>query len=57
MPLKAAVPTVMEPAVIITLGLLGTQGNTSMAKTSKQLVEWYKDIITQLAENQAALKE
>ena len=35
MPLKAAVPAVMEPAVITTLGLLGTQGNTSIAKTSE----------------------
>ena len=28
-----------------------------MAETSQQLIEWYKDIITQLVENQAALKE
>ena len=33
--LKAAVPAAIVPAAIITLGLLGTQGNTSMAKTSK----------------------
>ena len=44
--LKAAVPTVIEPAAITTLGLLGTQGNTSIAKTSKQLIKWYRDIIT-----------
>ena len=44
--LKAAVPTAMVPAEIITLGLLGTQGNTSIAKTSKQSVKWYKNIIT-----------
>ena len=44
--LKAAVSTATVPAVIITLGLLGTQNNTSIAKTSKQLVEWYRDIIT-----------
>ena len=25
---------------------LGTQNNTSIAEISKQLVEWYKDIIT-----------
>ena len=37
--LKAAVPTVMELAVIITLGPLGTQSNTNIAKTSKQLVK------------------
>ena len=28
-----------------------------MAKSSKQSVEWYKEIITQLIENQAALKQ
>ena len=33
--LKAAVPVVIELAAIITLGLLGTQDNTSIAKTSK----------------------
>ena len=33
--LKAVVPVVMVLAEIITLGLLGTQGNTSIAKTSK----------------------
>ena len=46
MPLKAAVPTATVPAEITTSGLLGTQGNTNIAKTSKQLVKWYKDIIT-----------
>ena len=44
--LKAAVPAATVLAVIITLGLLGTQGNTSIAKTSKQLVKWYREIIT-----------
>ena len=34
------------PAKITTLRLLGTQGNINIAKTSKQLVEWYRDIIT-----------
>ena len=45
MPLKAvlavntlATVTISEP--------LGTQGNTSMAKSSKQSVEWYREIIT-----------
>ena len=33
--LKAAVPTAMVLAAIITSGLLGTQGNISIAKTSK----------------------
>ena len=36
MPLKAAVPAVMVLAVITTLKLSGTQGNTNIAKTSKQ---------------------
>ena len=44
--LKAAVPAATVPAATTTLGLSGTQGNTNMAKTSKQLVEWYRDIIT-----------
>ena len=44
--LKAAVLTATVLAVIITSGLLGIQGNTSIAKTSKQLVEWYRNIIT-----------
>ena len=43
--LKVAVPAVIVPAVIITSGLLGIQSNTSIAETSKQLVEWYKNII------------
>ena len=33
-------------AAIITLGLLGIQSDTNIAKTSKQLVEWYREIIT-----------
>ena len=45
MPLKA-VPAVNILAIVTTLRLLGTQGNTSIAKSSKQLVEWYKEIIT-----------
>ena len=44
--LKAAVPTAMVLVKITTSELLGTQGDTSIAKTSKQSVEWYKDIIT-----------
>ena len=45
MPLKVVSATIV-PAVTITSGPLGTQGNTSIAKTSKQLVEWYREIIT-----------
>ena len=57
MPPKAAVPAATEPAATTTSGPSGTQGDTSMAETSQQSVEWYRDMITQLAENQAALKE
>ena len=57
MPLKA-VPAAQVPAVTVTTsGPLNTQGDISMAKSSKQSVEWYKEIITQLIENQAALKQ
>ena len=34
-----------------TSGPARTQSNTSMAKSSNQLVEWYRDIITQLINN------
>ena len=57
MPPKAAVPAATVLTKITTSGPLGTQGNTNIAKTSQQLVKWYKDIITQLIKNQAALKE
>ena len=51
MPLKAALAANV-PAVIVTMsGLLGTQGDTSIAKLSKQSVKWYKEIITQLINN------
>ena len=46
MPLKAIVFAAIVPAATITSGPLGTQGDTSIAKTGKQLIEWYKDIIT-----------
>ena len=44
--LKAVISTAMVPAEIITLRLLSIQSDTSIAKTSKQLVKWYRDIIT-----------
>ena len=44
--LKAVVLAAMAPAEITTSGPLGMQSNTRIAKTSKQLVEWYRDIIT-----------
>ena len=46
MPPKVVIPTVTVLVVIITSGPSGVQDNTSIAKTSKQSVEWYKDIIT-----------
>ena len=46
MPLKAVLMASVLAATVTTSGLLGTQSNTSMAKLSKQSVEWYKEIIT-----------
>ena len=37
--LPKVVPAVTAPAATTTLGLLGTWGNISIAKTNKQLVE------------------
>ena len=46
MPLKA-VPAVNAPAaIVIILGPLGMQGNTSITKLSKHTVEWYREVIT-----------
>ena len=50
MPLKAVL-VVNTLATVMILGPLGTQSNTSIAKLSKQLVKWYKEIITQLIDN------
>ena len=50
MPLKAVL-AVNVLAIVIILGLLDTQSNTSIAKLSKQLIEWYREIITQLINN------
>ena len=50
MPLKAVLAANILATVII-LGPSGTQSNTNMAKLSKQLIKWYKKIITQLADN------
>ena len=47
----------MPAATVTTLGPLGTQSDTNITKSSKQSVEWYREIITQLADNQAVLKE
>ena len=50
--LLKAVPAASTPAATVTMsGPLGTQSNTSMAELSKQSVEWYREIITQLTDN------
>ena len=51
MPLKAVPAAQVLVATVMTLGLSNTQGNISMAKSSEQLVEWYREMITQLIEN------
>ena len=32
--------------IVIILGLLGTQSNTNIAKLSKYITEWYREVIT-----------
>ena len=56
MPLKAVL-VASTPTAAIILGPLGIQGNTNIAKLSKQSVKQYRKIITQLTDNQAALKK
>ena len=46
MPLKAVPAAQVLATTVTTLGLLNTQGNISIAKSSKQSVKWYKEIIT-----------
>ena len=50
MPLKAVL-VVNTLAIVIILGLLGTQSDTNITKLNKQSVEWYREIITQLIDN------
>ena len=50
MPLKA-VPAANMLAIVIISEPLGMQGNTNIAKLSKQSVKQYKKIITQLIDN------
>ena len=45
MPLKAVL-VVSVLAIVIILGLLGMQSNINIAKLNKQLIKWYKEIIT-----------
>ena len=52
MPLKAVQPAQHTPSTEAgTSGPAKIQGNTSIAKSSNQSVEWYRDIITQLIDN------
>ena len=51
MPLKAVPVAQVPAATTMTSGPSNTQGNISMAESSKQSIEWYREIITQLAEN------
>ena len=52
MPPKAVQPAQYTPLTEAgTPGPAKTQGDTSIAKSSNQLVEWYRDIITQLINN------
>ena len=46
MPLKAVLAAQVLAVTITTSGPLNTQSNISMAKSNKQLVEWYREIIT-----------
>ena len=51
MPPKAVLAASVLAAIVIISGLLGIQGNTNIAKLSKQSIEWYREIITQLIDN------
>ena len=51
MPPKAVLVVSIPAATVTMLGLLGTQSNTNIVKLSKQLVKWYREIITQLTDN------
>ena len=44
--LKAVLAAQVLAVTVTTLGLSNTQGDISIAKSSKQSVEWYKEIIT-----------
>ena len=44
--LKAVLAAQVLAATVTTLGLLNIQSDISIAKSSKQSVEWYKEIIT-----------
>ena len=45
MPPKAVLAASALAATVTMLGPSGTQGDTSIAKLSKQSVEWYREMI------------
>ena len=52
MPPKAVQPAQHTPLTEVgTVGPARTQSNTSMAKSSNQLVKWYREIIIQFMDN------
>ena len=51
MPLKAVPMANVLIVTVTTLEPLGTQGDTSIAKLSKQSVKQYREMITQLTDN------
>ena len=44
--LLKAVPAANMLAIVTISGPLGTQSNTNIAELNKQLVEWYREMIT-----------
>ena len=46
MPLKAVPAAQVLITTVMTLGLSNTQGDISIAKSSKQSVKWYREMIT-----------
>ena len=46
MPLKAVLAAQVLAATVMTLGPSNTQSDISIAKSNKQLVKWYREIIT-----------
>ena len=46
MPLKVVPAAQVLAVTATTLGLLNTQSDISMAKSSKQLIKWYREMNT-----------
>ena len=49
--LKAVLAAQVLVATVMTSGPSNTQGNINMAKSSKQSIKWYREIVIQLVEN------